>query len=182
MASGAITKHDEEIAKILGGINIFDGLSTLERARIAKYFAMKEYEPKQSIIKENEMGNGMYVIKEGAVTVQKDLGDGQQKVLANMVDGNFFGELSLLDGYPRSASVIAMTKVVMLELYRASLMELLNRWPRIGVKVMFNLAKILGERIRESGDKIKDIVIWQSLRDKAALMDQTEKSGQIEQK
>ncbi len=177
-----ITKQDEEIAQILAGINIFEGLSTLERSRIAKFFLRKSYKPNDSIIKESEPGDGMFVIREGAVKVTKSLGDGGEKVLANLVDGNFFGELALLDGYPRSASVIAMNNTDMLELYRASLMELINKWPRIGVKVMFNLAKILGERIRESGDKIKDILIWETLKKQAVLEHTTQQAAKIEEK
>ena len=72
--------------------------------------------------------------------------------------------MALLDGSPRSASVYAVSKVTMLELYRASLLELLEKEPAIGVKIMYNLAKILGERIRQSGDKIRDILVWQTIK------------------
>lgn len=162
----SLSKQDEEIAEILHKINIFSGLTPYERAKIAKYFRQQDYEPKSKIVREGDPGDGMFVLKSGAVKISKKLTDKEEKVLCNLVDGDFFGEMALLDGSPRSASVYAISKVTMLELYRASLLDLLDKEPRIGVKVLYNLAKILGERIRESGDKIRDILVWQSLKKK----------------
>ncbi|MBU1075839.1 MAG: cyclic nucleotide-binding domain-containing protein [Spirochaetes bacterium] len=159
-----LKKKDEEIAGVLNKIYIFSGLTPFQRAKIAKYFRQKDYEPKARIVKEGEPGDGMFVIKSGAVKIAKQLTASEEKVLANVVEGDFFGEMALLDGSPRSASVYAVSKVTMLELYRASLLELLEKEPAIGVKVMYNLAKILGDRIRQSGDKIRDILVWQSIK------------------
>lgn len=159
-----LSKQDEEIAEVLQKINIFSGLTPYERTKIAKFFRQKEYEPKAKIVKEGDPGDGMFVIKSGAVKISKEITDTEEQVLANLVDGDFFGEMALLDGAPRSASVYAISKVTMLELYRASLLELFDKEAKIGVKVLYNLAKILGERIRESGDKIRDILVWQSLK------------------
>lgn len=159
-----LSVQDEEISNILQKINIFEGLTPFQRAKIAKYFRQQNYEPKARIIKEGEPGDGMFVIKDGAVKIVKQLTDTEEQVLANLVDGDFFGEIALLDNSPRSASVYAISKVTMLELYRASLLELLDKEPKIGVKVLYNLAKILAERIRASGDKIRDILVWQSIK------------------
>ncbi len=159
-----LTKEDEEIAKILKKINIFQDLTPYERARIAKYFRKQKYEAGDRIVKEGDAGDRMFIIKEGAVKVAKKLSNTEEEVLANLVDGDFFGEMALLDGSPRSASVYAISKVQMLELYRASLEEFIEKKPQIGVKVLYNLAKILAERIRTSGDKIRDILIWRSLK------------------
>lgn len=160
----ALTRQDEEIAEILKNINIFSGLSSYERTKIAKYFRQKEYDPKAQIVKEGEAGDRMFVIKKGAVKIAKQITDKEEQVLSNFVDGDFFGEIALLDNSPRSASVYAVSPVIMLELYRASLLELLQKESVIGVKILYNLAKILGERIRQSGDKIRDILIWQALK------------------
>ncbi len=159
-----LTKRDEEIAKILKTIHIFENLSPSERAKIAKFFREQKYDPKERIVKEGESGDRMFVIEMGAVKVAKELTDKKEKVLANLVDGDCFGEMALLDGSPRSASVYAISKVTMLELYRVSLMEMLDKEPRLGVKVLYNLAKIMAERIRESGDKIRDILMLKSVK------------------
>lgn len=159
-----LTKQDEEIADTLKNIHIFSGLTPFERTRIAQYFRKQNYDPKALVVKEGEAGDRMFVIQSGAVKISKQLTDKSEEVLANLVDGDFFGEIALLDNSPRSASVYAVSRVVMLELYRASLQELLNKEAGIGVKILYNLAKILSERIRRSGDKIRDILIWQALK------------------
>ena len=159
-----LTKRDEEIAEILKNIHIFANLSPIERAKIAKFFRQQDYEPKSKIVKEGESGDRMFVIKMGAVKIAKELTDTEEKVLANLVDGDCFGEMALMDGSPRSASVYAISKVTMLELYRVSLMEMFDKEPKLSVKVLYNLAKILAERVRETGDKIRDILIFKSLK------------------
>ncbi len=159
-----LTKEDERIAEILKDINIFKNLTPYERAKIARYFQKREYKAGDRIIKEGESGDRMYIIEKGAVKITKKLKNKKEKVITNMVDGDFFGEIALLDNSPRSASVYAITNVKMLELYRVSLQELLNKDSEIGVKILYKFSQILAERIRNAGDKIRDILIWQSLK------------------
>ncbi len=161
-----LTAEDEEVSNVLKDINLFKELTPFERAKIAKYFRKKIYEAGDQIIKEGTPGDGMFVIQQGAVKVAKKLKKGKEQVLENMVDGDFFGELALLDGAPRSASVYAISRVTMYELYRASLQELVRKEPEIGVKILYKLARILGDRIRASGNKIRDILVWKSLNKK----------------
>ncbi len=159
-----LTKQDEEVAEVLKDINLFEDLTAYERAKIAKYFRKKIYEAGEQIIKEGTPGDRMFVIHKGAVKIAKKLNKNKEQVLENMVDGDFFGEMALLDGSKRSASVYAVSKVVMFELYRVSLQELISKEPAIGVKILYKLARILGERIRTAGNKIKDIVMWRSVK------------------
>jgi CRP/FNR family transcriptional regulator, cyclic AMP receptor protein len=157
------TKEEEEIAKILGKINIFDETSQMERIRAAKFFRKKTYPAGSAIFKEGDPSDRMFVIRDGAVRVTKNV-SGVEETLVNIVDGNFIGEMGLLEESPRSASVFAISNVEMLELYRVNLLQLIKSNPVIGVKIMFNLAKILSQRIRQSGDKIKDLLTWDYLK------------------
>ena len=74
--------------------------------------------------------------------------------------------LSLLDGTERSASVVPVVDLQMLELHRASLLELMGKEPKIAVKIIFSLARMIGNRLRESGDKIKNLFICRSIQNK----------------
>jgi len=161
-----LSKRDEEIANILKDIYIFSSLSPLERAKIAKYFQETKYEANERIVKEGESGNQMFVIEEGAVKVAKELTAKKEEILVNLVDGDCFGEMALLDGSPRSASVYAISKVTMLELGRSSLKTMVEKEPQLGVKILYNLSKILAERLRESGDRIRDIIMLRSVSKK----------------
>ena len=157
------SKEEEEIAQILGKINLFDDITLIERIKTAKYFRKKNYPAGTAIFKEGEKADRMFVIRDGAVRVTKMVKD-EDKTLVNIVDGNFIGEMGLLEEAPRSASVYAISNVEMLELYRVNLLQLLRSYPSIGVKIMHNLARILSQRIRQSGDKIKDLLTWDYLK------------------
>lgn len=157
------SKEDEEVAQILGKINIFEDLTLMERVRISAYFRKKTYPAGTAIFHEEDKADRMFVIRDGAVRVTKNVG-GEEKTLVNLVDGNFIGEMGLLEESPRSASVFAISNVDMLELYRVNLLQIIKRYPDVGVKIMFNLAKILSQRIRQSGDRIKDLLTWEYLR------------------
>jgi len=157
------TKEDEEIALILAKINLFDEVTLIERVRAARFFRKKTYPAGTLIFKEGDKSDRMFVIRDGAVKVTKNV-QGQEQTLVNIVDGNFIGEMGLLEEAPRSASVFAISNVEMLELYRISLHELIRSYPHIGVKIMVNFAKILSQRLRQSGDKYKDLLVLDFLK------------------
>jgi len=157
------TKEEEEIAHYLEKIQLFTNVTLMERVKTAKYFRKKIYPAGTKIFHEGDNGESMYVIQEGAVRITKKVQD-KEETLVNIVDGNFFGEMALLEDSPRSASVIALSNVIMLELYRINLLKLLKNHPHIGVKIMYNLSQILSKRIRQSGDKIKDLLTWDYLK------------------
>ena len=157
------TKEDEEIAQILSKINLFDEVTLIERVKAAKYFRKKTYPAGTLIFKEGDKSDRMFVIKDGAVKVTKNV-QGQEQTLVNIVDGNFIGEMGLLEEAPRSASVFAISNVEMLELYRVNLLQMIRSYPHIGVKITTNLAKILSQRLRQSGDKYKDLLVLDFLK------------------
>jgi CRP-like cAMP-binding protein len=82
------SKEDEEVATILGKINIFEDITVMERIKIASYFRRKTYPAGTAIFREEDKADRMFVIKDGAVRITKNVG-GEEKTLVNIVDGNF---------------------------------------------------------------------------------------------
>lgn len=91
------------------------------------------------MIREGDLGSTLFVIVEGQAVVSRG-----GKKLATLVPGDFFGEISLLDGGPRTATVAADTPLSVVRLYRGPFYELLRAEPAIGIRVLSELA----ERIR----------------------------------
>lgn len=93
--------------------------------------------PKQSIVvQEGEPGDAMYIIISGAVKISYYTADGQEVILAILESGSFFGEMSLLDDKPRSATVITMSDSELAQIRRLDFESLLKSSPELTRKIL----------------------------------------------
>src|SRR5882724_2176736 len=106
---------------------------------------LSRYEAGEVIIQENDLGETAYVINEGQVEVSKEL-DGHKVHLAYLGAGETFGEMSMIDEKPRSATVTAVTAVVVSEIRRDDFFASFQSDPNVALPLL----KILFERLRES--------------------------------
>jgi CRP/FNR family cyclic AMP-dependent transcriptional regulator len=89
-------------AELLGGCRLFSGLAPEQLAAIAEIATEIDFPPGRVIARQGEIGTGFFVIVEGAVSVVRD-----GTTIARLGPGEFFGELSVLDGGPRIAQVVS---------------------------------------------------------------------------
>ena len=80
-------------------------------------------------------------------------------MIAELHDGDFFGELALLDDSPRSATVIARMDCKMLGFFQSDLLDLIERTPRLGVKIVMRLLTVIGERLKKSNEQVQALQI-----------------------
>jgi CRP-like cAMP-binding protein len=106
---------------------------------------LSRYESGEVIVQENEVGETAYIIAQGQVEVTKKL-DGQNVHLAYLGAGETFGEMSMIDEKPRSATVTAVTETLVSEIRRDDFFNTLQTDP----KVALELLKVLFERLREA--------------------------------
>lgn len=144
-------KPDEALHAILEKIPVFEGFSPRELAALGRVLHKREYLPGEVIIRQDEPGLGMYIIQSGEAAVISGRDDVQLSVLG---DGDFFGEVSLLDETPRSATVVARTHCLIFGFFQSDLFGLIERDPRFGVKIVIRLAKILGDRLRKANIQV----------------------------
>jgi CRP-like cAMP-binding protein len=128
---------------VLERVPLFDGLSKGQLRQIRDLTNEVRYMENASIVKENEPGDSFYVIIEGQAKVQR-----KGRSLAKLVPGDFFGEISLLDGGERTASVVSETPMALLELKQRTFMKMLERQPDVALKMMQGLATRLREMER----------------------------------
>jgi len=110
---------------------------------------LRQFEPGEVIIQENDMGETAYIIERGKVEVTKER-DGQRVHLGYAAAGETFGEMSMIDDKPRSATVTAVEETLAREIHRDAFFESLQTDPEIAVSIL----KVLFERLRESHVKI----------------------------
>jgi len=111
-----------------------------------------QYGKGEVIIREGEMGLGMYIILEGRVEVSKHR-KGTEVRLAELGPRQFFAEMSLIDDKPRSATVTTLEETECLLLTRDSFMQLMNRNPQLAV----HLARSLAERLRQMDELVNSL-------------------------
>ncbi len=135
--------HKPETIASLRAIPMFSGVSEDALESIASLMIERGFPKNKTIVEEGAPGDYMYIIVEGRVKVTKLSGDGREKILELLDVGDFFGEMSLFDEAPRSASVKAMSQVRILALARNDFLRLLSRSPDIALSVIQELTRRL---------------------------------------
>ncbi|MAI87364.1 MAG: cyclic nucleotide-binding protein [Candidatus Marinimicrobia bacterium] len=141
----------DPILTTLERIPIFENLLKKELKNIAQLTHEREYKSNEYVFKKHAPAEGMYVILHGEIEI-KDPKSGN--IFANLHSGDFFGELALLDEEPRSASAICNVPSRLIGFFRTDLLTLINRYPELGNKILLNLSRVLGERLRETNKNI----------------------------
>lgn len=137
--------------QILKRYQLFFGLKDEELEQLAKIFRPKTVPDKQVFIHANEISHGIYLIVDGAVSVELDTPDtGRNEQLAKLGRGDTVGEFILAKESRRSATARALGDLKTFETSRQELHHLFEDHPRIGLVVYRNLAEVLVDRIRDT--------------------------------
>ena len=131
---------------------LFAAFSKEEFGAIVDKLEPVEFMTGERIIAEGDEGDAMYLISSGGGRVVKEV-EGQELTLDNLAEGEFFGEMSLLVGGPRSASVFAATNTEVLRLKSSDLFEIMKKYPRIESV----LEEFYEKRSKATRQKMKEI-------------------------
>lgn len=143
------------VAERLRRVPLFAHLSDAELGRVAEATRQRSYPKNSVILFEDDPGDALYIVAGGQVKVVLIGEDGREVILAMLKDGDFFGEMSLIDHQPRSAHVIAMEDSDLLVLRQQEFMECMREMPRIAL----GLLQALSRRLRMADDKIGGLVL-----------------------
>lgn len=141
--------ESKEIISILKNIPIFGELGGRDLSRVERILHKRTYHEGEIIFNQGDPGFGMYIIEKGSVGIVLMP---SQRCLATLSEGEFFGELSLLDESPRSASAIAYAPCKILCFFQADLFDLINHDPGTGVKIALGLARTIGCRLKKANE------------------------------
>lgn len=133
---------------------LFNGFSSRDIKNIEKIVHLRKFKKDEIIFKEYEPGTGMYIIKTGSVRITKhrkeEGGVSEEEVITNLKWNDFFGELTLVEKTrsPRTASAYANNECELVGFFKPDLLEVIERNPRLGVKIILGIAEIIGSRLR----------------------------------
>lgn len=114
----------------------------------------------QILFREGEAGEEMFLVREGTILVSKAVTGKVEQILARFGPGDFFGEMSLFDRSPRSATIQAETESLLLALDRENLNGLIQVNPRAAAAFFHGLVQVFIERLRTSGELVAEITRW----------------------
>ena len=139
-------------AAVLARTELFSGIDEATRRRIAEHVAERVVEPGQCVFTQDEPGDRMYVLAEGAVKLFVSSRDGGMVELVRHRPPATFGEVALLDGGPRSASAEATERSVLLVVTRAELLALLRSEDQVAEALLRTLGTIVRRTTRQVSD------------------------------
>jgi CRP-like cAMP-binding protein len=144
----------DERTEALRAIPLFASLEESGLQEIAELLIDRKFPKDAVIFEDGSMGDYMYVIRTGEVKVTKMSEDGREKILEILGEGEFFGEMALLDRQPRSASVKTTRACTLLALSRQDFIALLRRDPDISLELIRELSR----RLRETDEQIRGLL------------------------
>ena len=111
--------------------SLFEELNAEERDAVVREMTLETYNEGDLIISEGDKGKSLYIVASGEVNVYTQNPRGEDVFLAKLAEGDFFGEVSLLTGKPRTATITAVTRTELLRLDKDKLDDVVKKHPRI---------------------------------------------------
>ena len=145
-----------EYAHLLKRIPLFKDCSEEELGALGGMLQKREFSKDGTILQRDEPGDALFVIVKGKVKVVLYGETGREIILSILQDGDFFGEMALVDGSTRSASVVAQTSSQLLVLKRQDFINQVMQKPEIGLKVLTEMSS----RLREADEKIGTLALY----------------------
>jgi CRP-like cAMP-binding protein len=136
--------------ELLSRVPLFSGLSREDLERISRVAVPRSFPPGVRVFHEGDRSDACFVVRSGDLRVTREHSDGRAIALATLGPGDIFGELAMLDGEARSASVETLTQSELLALPASDVRRLLADHPKISVKLIAALTR----RLRETNERV----------------------------
>jgi len=140
--------------EILAQIDLFSGLPQGHLRRIVDIGVEEQYRTSATIFPEGTPGDKFYLIVEGAVRISRVVPGMGEEALAVLRPGNYFGEMSLIDDAPRSATAMCHEKCRLFVINRRDLEDLLFVDRDLAYELLWNWVRTLSRRLRAMNDKM----------------------------
>ena len=135
-----------DASALLRSISLFEGLSGEDLRELAGTQQRRPFAAGVSVFEQGDRGDAMYIVESGDINIHLP-GEASRRIsLKDISRGEYFGELALFDDKPRSASALATTDAVLLELHRGTLRDYLQRRPGAAMAIL----RTMSERLRET--------------------------------
>ena len=142
-------------AQLLKGVDLFSALSDAQIGQVASTAAEQNYKRGQNIVAQSETSDAFFLIAQGSVKVTANAVGGREVILATLGAGDFFGEMALMDGEPRSATVRTVAKTKLFRIDRESFLKSLRRQPDLALALLAEMSR----RLRRADLQISSLAL-----------------------
>ncbi|MBN2423871.1 MAG: Crp/Fnr family transcriptional regulator [Calditrichaceae bacterium] len=159
-------------------IPLFSEMREEDLQEIINMSVRQVYKKDNMVLIEEEIGSTMFIILSGRVKISRISDEGREVILSILVDGDFFGEMAILDGQTRSANAFTLEDTEMMIIRRENFLQILHDHPQVAI----NLLKELAHRLRRSDSQIKSLSLQNAMGKVAStLLRIADDSGIIKQ-
>jgi CRP-like cAMP-binding protein len=144
-----ISPERSNLRKSLQSVPVFSYVNGRDLTNLLNIIHNRNFLAGEYIFYQGDPGIGLYIINEGEVVIQRTNDSGEIVHLATFFEGDFFGELALVDGEKRSASAIAKTDCKVSVIFKPDLDEYIEAYPRKGIKILQGISQIIATRLRK---------------------------------
>ena len=161
-----------DTADWLKHLEIFSLLTDREISLIHKHLTPIDIPSGKTLFREGDEGNELFIVRSGKVAINIGLSDGKQRELREFSRGDFFGEMSIFENAPRSATCIAKQRSSLLSLHEKDFFEIMGSSPLTAIRIMYRMSNITTERLRHTSEFLSDLVRWGEKARKRAITDE----------
>jgi CRP-like cAMP-binding protein len=145
-------------SSIIRDITIFKNLSNDEAEYLAEFLDSQSVNPKETILRENQITRSLFLIGKGKVEILLNIPNKPPQHIVDLEQGNFFGEMSFLDGRLHSASVVSLDHSEILILRKKDFDHISKERPFLANKILSNMLKAVLIRLRDTNKKLKELL------------------------
>ena len=142
------------VEEALARIHLFEGIRPEGLRRIAEIASEESHRLGHVLFREGEAGSALYMILEGKIRISREVSGMGEEALAVLGEGDAFGEMALIDEFPRSADARVHERCRLLVISKEALEDLLFLHKDLAYEILWNFVKILSSRLRETNDKM----------------------------
>ncbi|MEW5814869.1 MAG: GGDEF domain-containing protein [Spirochaetota bacterium] len=153
-------------------IDIFSNLDTEELRVIFSLMYQTEIQGGKILFHEGDAGDKLFIVASGKVAISVKLPDGSDLDITEINAGNFFGEMSIFENAPRSATCYTKEDSVLFSLQDSNFFDLMRMQPATAIKIMHRMLNITVQRLQRTGAFLSDMVTWGESARKRAITDE----------
>lgn len=119
-----------------------------------KYFFPKNIKAGEFVFRENEKGYSLFFLEDGRISIRKSMGEGDEKILAFVSKGDFFGEIAVIEETVRTASAVAETNCLIYEISKEGFYELAEKYPKEGFALFSAITSVSLLRLQHTSKEL----------------------------